>query len=82
MSPSPAPRLRFAPGPEWPLWPWGLLGLLAALDGLWLGLTPLSLDPGGYRRLAAFVAVILIGTWGAAAMADWPRLRALLAGGR
>ena len=81
MSPSPAPRLRFAPGPEWPLWPWGLLGLLAALDGLWLGLTPLSLDPGGYRRLAAFVAVILIGTWGAAAMADWPRLRALLAGG-
>ena len=83
-APSPGPRPcghRFDPGPEWPLWPWMLLGLLAALDGLWLGTTPLSLDPGGYRRLVALVPVIAIGTWGAAAMAGVPRLRALLAGG-
>ena len=83
-APPPVPRPcghRFDPGPEWPLWPWMLLGLLAALDGLWLGTTPLSLDPGGYRRLVALVPVIAIGTWGAAAMAGVPRLRALLAGG-
>lgn len=65
MSLSPVPRhLRLSPGPEWPLWPWGLLGLLAALDALWLGATPLSLDPAGYRRLVALAPVIVLGTWG------------------
>lgn len=79
-----APRFllrRLDPGPVWPVWPWMLLGLLAAIDGLWLGITPLSLDPGGYRRLVALVPVICIGTWGAAVMTEHPRLRAFLAGG-